>query len=372
MTYARIATIGPGTDNPAMWTALVDAGATRFRLNTSHMTPDEVEETVTRIRRARIRAMPDEPTPYRDGDTNLRGTREIPIVLDLQGSKWRLGELEAMELVRGEPVEFVVGTGDTEYTDTPSGDAVRRLPVPHPDFFTAAASGNGTIRLNDARVELSIERVGPDHLACTVRRGGPASSRKGVSLPGATYRREGLLPQDAEIIGRLQGEPGITCALSYVRDAVEMERFHRVLGGGGHAIAKIERPEAVAAADEIANHAGEIWFCRGDLGAETGLCRLADLYSAFSRLVRVLPVPVILAGQVLEHMTRSPEPTRSEVCHLADILAAGYSGIVLSDETAVGDFPLESCRTSAMFDTGRADTFDPPVESTFDTTAEKN
>jgi len=332
-----------------MWAAMIVAGATRFRLNTSHLSPDEVEDTVARIRRADI--------------------PQTPIVLDLQGSKWRLGEIGPMELVAGELVELVVGNGggrsggddrsDSTKSAVAHGDSrgfrsVRRLPVPHADFFTAAATGDGTIRMNDARVELSIEHVGSDRITCTVRRGGPVSSRKGVSLPGATFRREGLLPQDAEIIRRLHGEPGITCALSYVRDAVEMERFDRILGGQGRTIAKIERPEAVVAAEGIAAHAGEVWLCRGDLGAEVGLRRLAELYTAFNRVVPDLPVPVILAGQVLEHMTMSPDPTRSEVCHLQDILNTGYAGIVLSDETAVGAYPVESCRIAAIFDAGAA------------------
>lgn len=352
MKYERIVTIGPGTNAPGMWVDLVDAGATRFRLNTSHMTPDTVERTVRRIRRADI--------------------PQIPIVLDLQGSKWRLGEIEPMELARGESVELVIGNGgdrsvEDEYSDSAYSDgtvdgtgmnsetisgaagSVRRLPVPHPDFFAAAATGDGTIRLNDARVELLIERAESDLLVCTVHCGGPVSSRKGVSLPGATYRREELLPRDAEIIGRVMNDPGVTFALSYVRDAVEMERFDRILGGRRRGIAKIERPEAVASAAGIAAHAGEIWFCRGDLGAEVGLRNLAELYVAFNRQIRDLPVPVFLAGQVLEHMTRSPEPTRSEVCHLLDILQAGYAGIVLSDETAVGDYPVECCRAAAIF-----------------------
>jgi pyruvate kinase len=184
---------------------------------------------------------------------------------------------------------------------------------------------------------------------CTVSRGGAVSRRKGISLPGSSYRREGLLPKDEEILRRTGGETGVSYALSYVRDGEEMANLAAALPDRTSTIAKIERPEAVASVREISGVAGELWLCRGDLGAEIGGVAMAREVHRFAELVSQLPVPSILAGQVLEHMTGSPEPTRSELCHLYDALLAGFSGVVLSDETATGSFPRESCRTAASF-----------------------
>jgi pyruvate kinase len=114
-------------------------------------------------------------------------------------------------------------------------------------------------------------------------------------------------------------------------------------------IAKLERPDAVARASAIARSADELWLCRGDLGAEMGLRDMARAAHELSKDVPSLSVPVMLAGQVLEHMTDHESPTRSEVCSLYDALHAGYCGVVLSDETAIGRFPVESCRAAALF-----------------------
>ncbi|MFW6250953.1 MAG: pyruvate kinase [Alkalispirochaetaceae bacterium] len=317
MVYDVIATLGPASSTADSWWALLEAGASRFRLNTSHLSPDGVERWVESLRRE-------------------LGMRCPPIVLDLQGSKWRLGELAARQLHRGERV--VLGMG-----------AKAELPVPHEDFFEAARASSGVVRLNDAKVELRIESAEADRVQCQVVRGGPVSKRKGISLPGSSYRREGLLPRDEEIVRRTRGQPELSYALSYVRDREEMTKLAAALPDRASAIAKIERPESLHAAREISREAGEVWLCRGDLGAEIGGVQMAREVNRFASMVRELSGPAILAGQVLEHMTRSEEPTRSELCHLYDSLLAGFSGVVLSDETAVGSYPAESCRAAASF-----------------------
>lgn len=317
MFYDVIATLGPATSTPEAWRGLLSAGATRFRLNTSHLTPDQVETWVAALQRE-------------------LGEHSPVVVLDLQGSKWRLGELSPRELRRGDRV-----------TVGPPGQV--DLPVPHEDFFEAASTCDGVIRLNDARVELEIESTEADRLQCVVLRGGPVAARKGISLPGSTYRREGLLPKDEEILRRTRALPGISYAISYVRDSQEMTSLVTAVPTEATVIAKIERPESLASVQEISRAAGEVWLCRGDLGAEIGGIQMAREVHRFSRAVKELPVPAILAGQVLEHMTGNPEPTRSELCHLYDTLMAGFAGVVLSDETAVGRHPLESCRKAAEF-----------------------
>jgi pyruvate kinase len=128
-----------------------------------------------------------------------------------------------------------------------------------------------------------------------------------------------------------------------------MARYRDVLGSGCAAAAKIERASAVADLSRIARRCDEVWICRGDLGAELGLQAMAEAVHDVTAAVRTLPVPTLLAGQVLEHMTRHPTPTRSEMCHLYDVLSSGFAGVVLSDETAIGEFPAESVRVAAMW-----------------------
>ncbi len=138
-------------------------------------------------------------------------------------------------------------------------------------------------------------------------------------------------------------------AISYVRDGQEMQRYRQDFGAGAHLAAKLERRPALDDAASIALNTDSLWLCRGDLGAELGLREMAQAVREFSRSLAALPLPVILAGQVLEHMTASETPTRSEVCYLHDAILAGYRGLVLSDETAIGCHPQASVRAAAMF-----------------------
>jgi pyruvate kinase len=142
---------------------------------------------------------------------------------------------------------------------------------------------------------------------------------------------------------------GVRYALSYVKDAVEMGHYRAQVGRSAYLIAKLERQPAVDEAAQIAESADELWLCRGDLGAELGAKAMAAAVYRFSDRVTGMSVPVLLAGQIFEHMTEHSTPTRSEVCALHDALMKGYRGVVLSDETAIGRDPVESCRMAALF-----------------------
>ncbi len=322
MKYSIVVTLGPSSVDAATWRALLAAGATGFRLNTSHMSMPQLEEWIERL------------------DSFLSGIEpRPPLILDLQGSKWRLGELPARELATGQPITLVYGF---------AAGHVDILPVPHLDFFEAAPFSNGEIALNDARVCLRVESFASDTLRATVVRGGPLCSRKGITYTACEYRREDLTDQDRAIREQTHSLAGIQYAVSYVRDAAEMERYRARLGAA-HLIAKVERRPALAEAMQMAASADELWLCRGDLGAEMGLRDLAQTTHCFSAGIGALPRPVLLAGQVLEYMTEHPIPTRAEVCALYATLQQGYGGVVLSDETALGRHPVESCRYAAMF-----------------------
>ena len=321
--YQIVVTLGPASAGESTWQALLAAGATAFRLNTSHLALPQLRVWVARL--AAFLA-PLEPKPQ--------------LVLDLQGSKWRLGAFPVCELRPGQQVELV----NAASTDRPN-----RLPVPHPDFFEAAASSSGEITLNDGRVRLALESSRPAGLTARVIQGGELVSLKGVTFTASNYRRERLSQKDQTILVETDRLAFVRYALSYVKDEVEMARYRALIGSSAYLIAKLERQPAVDQARQIAANADELWLCRGDLGAELGARAMAETVHRFSERVKELPGPVLLAGQVLEHMTGQPSPTRSEVCYLHDALTRGYQGVVLSDETAVGQFPVESCRTAALF-----------------------
>ena len=316
MPYDLIATLGPASHAPAIWQAMLHAGATAFRLNTSHLTLPQLDQWLADL-----------------------STVNAPIVLDLQGSKWRLGEFTAFTLENGQTIQLTLAHSATR-SDV--------LPVPHADFFQAAARSGGEIVLNDAKIKLQIESFTPTSISATVQLGGEIVAHKGLTYTRSDFRRETLSDKDRAIIAQTRDRPGVRYAVSYVRDAVEMQNY-RALIGNAYLIAKIERQSAVDGSAAIAAVSDELWVCRGDLGAELGLRGMAQAVHQITQQVRNLPVPVIMAGQVLEHMTDHATPTRAEVCQLHDALYAGYGGCVLSDETAMGRQPVECVKMAAMF-----------------------
>jgi len=329
MPYDIIATLGPSSAEPETWSAMLEAGATAFRLNTSHLTLEALRGWLDRLE-AFFTALEAPP----------------PLALDLQGSKWRLGQFRDVELHEGQRINLVLAGASAQ-------PAV--LPVPHADFFRAAAKSDGKIILNDAKILLKLETISGETVSARVIRGGVISASKGITLASSAFRSEALSGKDRAILEQTRGFPGIRYAISYVKDAAEMAGYHAWVqalpGGPAYLIAKLERRQAVDEARQIAAHASELWLCRGDLGAELGLVDMAAAVHQFSTRAGLFGVPAMLAGQVLEHMTSHPTPPRSEVCYLHDALLRGYSGVVLSDETAVGQYPVESCRAAALFRT---------------------
>ena len=325
--YEIIATLGPSSGTPLIWQSMLQTGVTGFRLNTSHLNLDELAAWLERLS-SYFKEL--EITP--------------PVVLDLQGSKWRLGQIEARELSVGQRVELVLGTESAQ----PGS-----LPVPHPDFFRAAPFSNGEIVLNDARVRLVIESQTTDHIRARTVQGGPLSAHKGITYAESGYRSESLSEKDQAIFALAREMPTFRYAISYVRDAAEMAHYRSLVepisGRHTYLIAKLERGPAMHEAAAIAEHANELWICRGDLGAELGMQGMAAAVHQFSISLSAISIPVLMAGQVLEHMASQPTPTRSEVCYLYDTLALGYHGFVLSDEAAVGRYPVEACQAAAMF-----------------------
>ncbi len=195
------------------------------------------------------------------------------LALDLQGSKWRLGQFAPLELAEGQTIELVLAF---------SSDQPNRLPVPHADFFQAAPLSSPELRLNDAKVHLQVESIAGEHLRAGVTRGGTLSAHKGITYLASDFRSETMSGKDQEIIRQTKDLPGIRYAISYLRDAAEMHRYRAQLGTQAYLIAKLERVPAMAEAEQIAAEANELWVCRGDLGAEMGLPGLARAVYDFS------------------------------------------------------------------------------------------
>ena len=321
--YEVIATLGPASSQPETWHAMLAAGVTAFRLNTSHLSLPQLAGWLEQL------------------ETYWAGSgQRVPVVLDLQGSKWRLGEIKPVDVMEGQLVELVLVT---------AADQPGRLPVPHADFFAAARHSDGEIVLNDARVRLSIEAIHTDSILARVIQAGPLAAHKGITFHSCDYRIETLSEKDRSIFQQTHALQGIQYAVSYIKDGLEMAQYRREFGPDSRLIAKLERGPAMADAAAIAASADELWVCRGDLGAEVGLAGMAAAVHAFTPLVVKLAVSSIMAGQVLEHLTEHATPTRSEVCYLYDCLQQGYRGFVLSDETAIGQDPLGAARTACLF-----------------------
>ena len=323
MNYSVIATLGPGSSEPALWEDMYAAGASAFRLNTSHLTLHQTLDWLERLEKM-----------------FQASGKSVPVVLDLQGSKWRIGKMPVANMKAGRQIEL---------RRAASSEQSGIFPVPHEDFFKAAAASNGEIVLNDAKLRLKIEKISDDSITARVSQAGPIAANKGITLAASDYRREGLSQKDQFIFKQTRSFGFVSYAISYIKDAAEMAAYRAQLGSQPYLIAKLERPEAMQEALEIATSANELWVCRGDLGAELGLKALAETVLDFADKLPHIDVPVIMAGQVLEHMTRQPTPTRSEICYLYETLQRGYQGFVLSDEAAIGLYPLESCKTAAMF-----------------------
>jgi pyruvate kinase len=327
--YDIIATLGPSSNTKSTWERMVRAGVNGFRLNTSHQTLGQLTHWLDKLH------------PFLESSGLI-------LVLDLQGSKWRLGNFHQFELEKDQKVDLILA----DETKLPNV-----LPVPHPDFFQAAllaisslpSRSKKFITLNDAKINLLMEFASNDRVTAKVIYNGVISSRKGIMFVGSNCRIESLCSFDKLVILATRNLPHIRYAISYVKDAAEMANYRSLLGPSSLLIAKLERQSAINDAEKIASFANELWLCRGDLGAELGMNALAREVYLFGENIPHITTPVLMAGQILEHMTEHTTPTRSEVCYLYDTLRRGYKGVVLSDETAIGRYPIESCQTAAMF-----------------------
>lgn len=302
-----VATLGPASFDRVA--DLAAAGATSFRLNASHLGPDELRAALRTVRLACPAA---------------------PVIVDLQGAKMRIGARAPFAVAPGEIVRLSV---------RPDAD----IHVPHPELFAQTRPGD-TLGLDDGRLRFEVVRVAAEHLEARAIAGGLVRPHKGLNVEQHPVRLGGLTGRDLAACSVAAEDGASALAFSFMLDGTEAA-WLRAAAPGRAIAGKIERAEAVSRLNDIAARVDALWICRGDLGAQIGPAALARFVAGFDPAR--LPVPVLMAGQVLEHLTGHPEPTRSEVCHLYDLLARGYAGVVLSDETAIGRDPVHAVTTAA-------------------------
>ncbi|HEX7484951.1 MAG TPA: pyruvate kinase [Vicinamibacterales bacterium] len=288
---------------------LAASGATAFRVNASHLDLAGLSRALARIREA----CPD-----------------APIVVDLQGAKMRVGLCEPRDVTREQILRF---------STSADGD----VQVPHAELFRQATVGD-TVSVNDGRLRFEVVRRTTDHLEGRALNSGRLLPRTGVNVEQHPVRLQGLTARDAEMCHVATRHRASALAFSFMTDGDEAA-WLRAASPGCRVIGKVERSEATTHLDQIAARVDGIWICRGDLGVQLGFRALARFVGALEPAR--YPVPVLMAGQVLEHITSHPDATRSEVCHLFDLVERGFAGIVLSDETAIGRDPVHAVSTAA-------------------------
>jgi pyruvate kinase len=320
-----IATVGPACDSDAALDALIAAGANILRLNFSHGTHESHGATFKRIRAAAGRAQ-----------------REVAVLQDLGGPKIRTGRLEG-----GRPL--MLNPGDTLRIAT--GDFVGgsgRVSTTFEGLARTVRPGDRLL-LADGYIELRVDSTDGREIATTVVNGGELGEHKGINAPGVSLPVSAITPKDVDDLkfGLSLGVDMV--ALSFVQTADDLRRARQLMSDSGGdrvpLVAKLERPKALEQLDEIVGSCEAVMVARGDLGLEMPLEGVPRAQKEITRAARRRGIPVIVATQVLESMTKEPRPTRAEVSDAANAVDDGVDAIMLSGETAVGRFPTRAVQT---------------------------
>ncbi len=321
-----LATIGPASREPAVLEALLAAGANGVRINMSHGTREEKAED---IRRARMAA--------------AKLDRPLAVLVDLSGPKIRTGEL----LGHG-PVELETGSVFKLTTRRVAGDSYE-VSTNYADLPRVVKSGS-RILLDDGAIALVVESTTDTDVICRVINGGILAERKGINLPGISLPIDSLTPKDVEDLNWAVDQDADYIALSFVRraaDCLKAKELIREAGGRAPLVAKIEKSEAIEHLDEIIDAADAVMVARGDLGVETSV-ELVPVYQKriISKAIHAEKM-VITATQMLQSMVTNPRPTRAEASDVANAVWDGTDSVMLSNETAMGLYPVPAVSTMA-------------------------
>ncbi|HBE30677.1 MAG TPA: pyruvate kinase [Cyanobacteria bacterium UBA11368] len=326
-----VATIGPASRDPQVLRAMIEAGATTLRLNFSHGTHEEHQRNIRLIRQ-----------------TSFELNQPVAILQDLQGPKIRLGQFEngSIVLQKGDP--FILTNRPVKGTQEMSSVTYDRLAQEVPE--------GATILLDDGKVEMRVEKVDrtTEELHCRVVVGGPLSNSKGVNFPGVYLSIKALTDKDRKDLtfGLDQGVDWI--ALSFVRNPQDVLEIKELISNAGKqvpVIAKIEKHEAIEQMESILPLCDGVMIARGDLGVELPAEDVPILQKRLIALANQLGIPIITATQMLDSMAYNPRATRAEISDVANAILDGTDAVMLSNETAVGKYPVEAVATMARIAT---------------------
>jgi len=320
-----VATIGPASRDRKTITALIKAGMNIARINFAHGTFEEHLKTIHTVR-----------------EVSEKLNVPVAILGDLPGVKIRVGELQNGQIILRRWQTVVLTTEDIEGYDG-------MIPVQFKDFPKLVSKGD-VIYLSDGFIALRVEEVREKEVVCKVLVGGTLYSHKGINVPNMRMPLEAITDKDREIL-EFAIENGIDAVgVSFVGsayDILDVRKFVDERNGKIFVIAKIERPDAVRNFDEILNASDGIMVARGDLGVEMPIERLPVLQKKLIKKANLAGKPVITATQMLESMTVEKLPTRAEVTDVANAILDGTDAVMLSEETAVGKYPVDTVRMMA-------------------------
>lgn len=314
-----VATLGPASSSEDMIEKLFLAGVDCFRINMSHTPHDalrDMRETIFRVEK--------------------KVQRPICVLVDLQGPKLRIGNLasEGATLVEGSTFTF-------DQNEAP-GDASRVF-LPHPELFGPVAKGDAII-LDDGKLRMSVTDTERGKIIAKVVTGGPLNSRKGISLPDTILPVTALSDKDRRDLEAAAALDVDWIALSFVQRADDVAEGRKLIAGRAAVMSKIEKPAAMNDIDAIIEMSEAIMVARGDLGVELPIEQVPWIQKKLIRKARRAGKPVIVATQMLESMIHSPVPTRAEVSDVANAVFDGADAVMLSAESAVGEYPIEAVK----------------------------
>ncbi len=312
-----VATVGPASAGLERIRALFEAGVDVFRLNFSHGTHDE-----HRARFAEIRQV--------ESETG----RPIGILADLQGPKLRLGNFADGR------VEIAAGAHFRLDLDKHPGDQ-NRAPLPHPEVFEALHPGTELL-LDDGKVRLRVVTCGTDFADTEIVVGGALSDHKGVNVPGVVLPISAMTDKDRADLSFALQQGADWVALSFVQRPEDVAEGRKLIGNAAGLLVKLEKPAAINRLDEIIDLADALMVARGDLGVEMPPEDVPSVQKQVIHACRLAGKPVIVATQMLESMITAPTPTRAEASDVATAVYEGADAVMLSAETAVGQYPIEA------------------------------
>jgi pyruvate kinase len=315
-----LATLGPSSNTQETIEQLFQAGADLFRINMSHTSHEAMRALVGTIR-----------------EIEAKHDRPIGIVADMQGPKLRIGTFqgESAKLTKGQ--RFVLDSDAAPGTN-------ERVQLPHPEILAALEPGH-TVLLNDGRVRLKVIEVAEGRAVTEVVQGKQLSDRKGVSLPDTLLRSGALTDKDRRDLDAALAAEVDWVALSFIQRPDDIAEARKIVQGRAGIMAKIEKPQAVQQLEGILELSDAIMVARGDLGVEMALEAVPGVQKQMTRMARRAGKPVVVATQMLESMITAPVPTRAEVSDVSIAVFEGADAIMLSAESAAGEYPVEAVET---------------------------